>query len=113
MADYDVIVIGAGHNGLAAAADFTKAGEMVGQRLVEKKDLGSDDFLIGAVNSYMSSEESSIEAKKALFGALAGQKHEDLECPKWTTQIALWRGELFPKPVQEKIEKPENGNTLP
>jgi CheY-like chemotaxis protein len=95
------------------SADFAKAGEMVGQRLVEKKDLGSDDFLIGAVNSYMSSEESSVEAKKALFGALAGQKHEGLECPKWTTQIALWRGELFQKPAQEEVKQPadETGAT--
>ena len=94
------------------SADFAKAGELVSVRLMEKKDLSSEEASVGRINSYLNSEEVGQEAKKALLDVLAAVKPQVLNCPKWTEQLKLWREQSAPQKEQEKeAETPVEANT--
>jgi HEAT repeat protein len=93
-------------------ADFTKAGELISARLTAKKDLSSDDASVGRIESYLTSEEVGVEAKKALLDVLVATRQQGLDCPKWAEQVKLWQKNFtLQKEQQEEVQKPVEANT--
>ncbi|NLH17436.1 MAG: hypothetical protein GX455_12735 [Phycisphaerae bacterium] len=91
-----------------SVGDHARAVGVVSRRLIEQKDLKSDDPLIVLVQTYLNSGTVSNETKVALINALGAiTTPAGISRPNWTEQLKVWQKQYLPQIPSTTISKPE------
>lgn len=81
-----------------SVGDHARAVGVVSRRLIEQKDLKSDDPLIVLIQTYLNSGTVSNETKVALINALGAiTTPTGTNRPNWTEQLKVWQKQYLPQ----------------